>query len=79
MPCVGLGVCRCVACFKKKNKSRGEGLLRGDKGVKDEKEVNSSDYMLRALTLAKPYSGVIFSTPLPSALCPLLTSRFSSF
>ena len=45
----------CRQCFLKKNKSRGEGQLRGEKGAKDEKEIKSSQYMMRALKLARPH------------------------
>ena len=49
----------CHVCFARKNKVRGEGVIRGDKGVKEEVEVTSWQYLLRALKLARPHCGLI--------------------
>lgn len=45
----------CHNCFRRRNKSRAEGVLRGDKGVKDEDEISSRQFLLRALSLLKPH------------------------
>ena len=44
----------CVSCFTSKDKSRGEGVLRGDKGVKEEKEITNTIFMKRAFALCRP-------------------------
>jgi len=45
----------CLICTKKRNKDRGEGLLRGDSGVKEEKDISNWQYMKKALAFAKPH------------------------
>jgi ABC-type siderophore export system fused ATPase/permease subunit len=45
----------CISCFRRGDKSRGEGILRSDQGVKDEKEMSNSTYIVRAVKLAKPH------------------------
>jgi ABC-type multidrug transport system fused ATPase/permease subunit len=49
----------CKPCFLRKNKTRGEGQLRGEKGIKEEVEVSSWGYLLRALALSKRHWLVI--------------------
>lgn len=63
----------CPRCFKKKDRSRGEGQLRGERGTKDEQEVSSVSYMLRALKLAWPHKWIIFL----AFACLLATSAAS--
>lgn len=63
----------CQNCFRKKNRSRGEGQLRGDKGTKDEAEISSTTYVLRAVALAKPHSPLIAL----ACMCLLATSTAS--
>ncbi len=60
----------CARCFSKKDKARGEGQLRGDKGTKDEVEISSTGYMLRALKLMKPHAWIIAT----AIVCLLITS-----
>lgn len=60
----------CVTCFKKKNRGTGEGLIRGDKGAKDEVEISSTGYMLRAVRLATTHWVVI----LGAVVCLIATS-----
>ena len=45
----------CQDCFIKKGKSSGEGRLRGDKGVKHEKEVTPGMYLKQAMRLVAPH------------------------
>ena len=44
----------CVRCFSRKDRSRGEGVLRGDKGLKKEENLSGKVYFKRALTLCWP-------------------------
>ena len=37
----------CNACASKKDRSRAEGVLRGDGGVREEKDVTSCEYFCR--------------------------------
>jgi ABC-type multidrug transport system fused ATPase/permease subunit len=59
----------CNACAAKKDRSRAEGVVRGDGGVKEEKEVTSCAYFCRAMRLAVPHSGTI-----AIAMCALLVN-----
>ena len=59
----------CNACAAKKDRSRAEGVVRGDGGVKEEKEVTSCAYFCRAMRLAVPHSGTIVI-----AMCALLVN-----
>jgi ABC-type multidrug transport system fused ATPase/permease subunit len=63
----------CRSCFLKRDKARGENQLRGDKGAKDEKEVSSSAYLVRALKLTKPHAPIITL----AVVCLLATSAAS--
>merc|ERR1719424_387171 len=45
----------CPACFNKKDKATGEGILRGDKGVKQGGDLSFSQYFARALRLVLPH------------------------
>ena len=45
----------CPACFKKKDKSTGEGVMRGDKGVKSSTDVGRWAYFRRAVRLVAPH------------------------
>ena len=45
----------CPACFNKKDKATGEGILRGDKGVKQGDNLTFSQYFARALRLVLPH------------------------
>ena len=49
----------CNACASKKDRSRAEGVLRGDGGVKEEKEITSCQYFCRAMKLTIPHKGTI--------------------
>eukprot|EP01126_Amoeba_proteus_P067528 TRINITY_DN9992_c0_g2_i5.p1 TRINITY_DN9992_c0_g2~~TRINITY_DN9992_c0_g2_i5.p1 ORF type:complete len:835 (-),score=170.10 TRINITY_DN9992_c0_g2_i5:103-2607(-) len=49
----------CVMCTKKTNKSGGEGLLRTDRGVKEDMDFSNWDYMRKALSYASPHAFVI--------------------
>ena len=41
----------CPACFNKKDKSTGEGVLRSDKGLREKGEMTNFQYLLRGLRL----------------------------
>jgi len=60
----------CVPCFNRKNKLKGEGLLRGDKGLKGEVELDSKTYMKRALAMARPQFTLIAG----ACICLVATS-----
>ena len=45
----------CPACFNKKDKATGEGVMRGDKGVRDVLEVGRMDYLMRGARLIAPH------------------------
>lgn len=45
----------CVKCFKKKDVSKAEGQVRGDKGLKAVEEVKTSAYAWRALKFCRPH------------------------
>eukprot|EP01125_Pyxidicula_operculata_P018213 TRINITY_DN6461_c0_g1_i2.p1 TRINITY_DN6461_c0_g1~~TRINITY_DN6461_c0_g1_i2.p1 ORF type:complete len:857 (+),score=171.12 TRINITY_DN6461_c0_g1_i2:240-2810(+) len=49
----------CLDCTKRKNKDRGEGVLRGDKGVKEEPEISNWEYLKKATIFVKPHIGII--------------------
>jgi uncharacterized membrane protein len=57
--CQPCGFDICNSCAIKNDKSRAEGVLRGDSGVKDEKEVTSWEYFCRAMRLTTPYAGLL--------------------
>ena len=44
----------CPACFNKKDKATGEGMLRGDKGLKPMETLKLSEYLKRGLRRARP-------------------------
>ena len=44
----------CPPCFNKKDKATGEGMLRGDKGLKPMETLKLSQYLKRGLKLARP-------------------------
>ncbi len=44
----------CPACFNKKDKATGEGVLRGDRGIKQSGNLTTSQYLARGLKLAAP-------------------------
>ena len=44
----------CPACFNKKDKATGEGVMRGDKGVRDNKVVGRFEYLMRGMRLIRP-------------------------
>eukprot|EP00048_Salpingoeca_helianthica_P017049 m.235427 g.235427 ORF g.235427 m.235427 type:complete len:701 (+) comp20065_c0_seq1:721-2823(+) len=48
----------CMACFASKSRLGGEGVLRGDKGVKQDVEVSNAAFMKRALGLCRPQMGL---------------------
>src|SRR5690349_15710026 len=60
----------CRTCFKRKNRSRGENQVRGDKGAKDDKEISSTGYMRRSLRMAKPHIPLL----LFATLCLIATT-----
>lgn len=45
----------CPACFNKKDKATGEGILRGDKGVKQGEHLTFTQYLGRAMRLVLPH------------------------
>ena len=45
----------CPACFNKKDKSAGEGQLRGDKGVRNVETIGAGAYFARGLKLVAPH------------------------
>ena len=44
----------CPNCFNKKDKATGEGMLRGDKGLKKMDKLTHAQYLKRGLKLARP-------------------------
>ena len=62
----GAYVCRlcdfdcCAACFNKKDKATGEGIIRGDKGVKHVGALDLRTYMVRGVRLILPELPLIF-------------------
>src|SRR5688572_26845301 len=50
---------QCLDCTKKKTKSRGEGMLRGDKGSVEEREVSNWHYVKKGLSFAAPHTLLI--------------------
>jgi len=65
----------CPACFNKKDRSTGEGVLRGDKGVKSGGALTTSQYFRRGLKLALPQLP-LFGVAL---LCVVTTSALRLF
>ncbi len=49
----------CSICFDRKTRKGAEGLLRGDKGVRTEREMTTRAYFVRALKFAKPNAHLI--------------------
>jgi hypothetical protein len=45
----------CLNCFRKKNLSSAEGLVRNDAGIVEETEVTTWGYVRKALTFLRPY------------------------
>lgn len=45
----------CDKCFAKRDRSQVDGVLRGDKGIKEVTEVKTSSYALRALKFSRPH------------------------
>ena len=45
----------CPACFNKKDKATSEGILRGDKGIKQGGELSFAQYFGRAIRLVQPH------------------------
>ena len=45
----------CPACFNKKDKATGEGVKRGDKGVRDVLEDGRMNYLMRGARLIAPH------------------------
>ena len=45
----------CPACFNKKDKATGEGILRGDKGIKQGGELSFAQYFGRAIKMVRPH------------------------
>ena len=45
----------CPACFNKKDKATGEGVMRGDKGVRDVLEIGRVAYLMRGMRLVAPH------------------------
>ena len=45
----------CPACFNKKDKATGEGVMRGDQGVRDVLDVGRWDYFKRGIRLILPH------------------------
>eukprot|EP00667_Euglena_gracilis_P002229 EG_transcript_2227 len=49
----------CPGCFRRGNRSTGEGLLRTDKGIHEEQPVTNGQYFLRALLLTRPFAHIV--------------------
>jgi ABC-type multidrug transport system fused ATPase/permease subunit len=49
----------CVKCFERKDRTFGESVLRGDKGIKKEENVTGARYIGQAWSLAKPQSRLL--------------------
>jgi ABC-type multidrug transport system fused ATPase/permease subunit len=49
----------CVKCFERKDRTFGESVLRGDKGIKKEENVTGARYIRQAWDLAKPQSQLL--------------------
>eukprot|EP01128_Nolandella_sp_AFSM9_P007822 TRINITY_DN4407_c0_g1_i1.p1 TRINITY_DN4407_c0_g1~~TRINITY_DN4407_c0_g1_i1.p1 ORF type:complete len:948 (-),score=189.43 TRINITY_DN4407_c0_g1_i1:48-2849(-) len=49
----------CLNCTRKKSKGKGEGLIRGDGGVKEERDISNWEYLRRGLFFAKPHLALI--------------------
>ena len=45
----------CPACFNKKDKATGEGILRGDKGIKQGGDLSFAQYFGRAIKMVRPH------------------------
>lgn len=45
----------CPACFNKKDKCTSEGIMRGDKGVRDVLDVGRFEYLMRGVRLIRPH------------------------
>lgn len=65
----------CPACFNKKDKATGEGVMRGDKGVRDMKVVGRFDYLMRGIRLIWPHLG-LFLLALSCLLAQTAASLF---
>ena len=65
----------CPACFKKKDKSTGEGVMRGDKGVKKTADVGRWVYFKRAVRLVAPHVPLF----LVSICCLVATAGLNLF
>ena len=52
----------CNHCAMRANKSGAEGLIRGDKGIKEQKEVTSYKYFCRALSFTSKHIGLVAIT-----------------
>jgi ATP-binding cassette, subfamily B, bacterial len=59
----------CNHCAMRSNKAGGEGLIRGDKGIKEQKEVTSYGYFCRALAFTMKHTHLVCI----SILCLLIT------
>ena len=53
--CVECNFDLCPACYKKRNRNRAEGQLRGDKGVRAERVITISGYLKFAVKLIRPH------------------------
>eukprot|EP00238_Polyblepharides_amylifera_P006005 CAMPEP_0196597224 /NCGR_PEP_ID=MMETSP1081-20130531/90310_1 /TAXON_ID=36882 /ORGANISM="Pyramimonas amylifera, Strain CCMP720" /LENGTH=775 /DNA_ID=CAMNT_0041922543 /DNA_START=73 /DNA_END=2400 /DNA_ORIENTATION=- len=51
----------CLNCFARKDRRRGEGGVRGDKGLREEAGVSAGTYFMRALQLVLPESPLFLS------------------
>uniref|UniRef100_A0A0G4ICQ3 Uncharacterized protein n=1 Tax=Chromera velia CCMP2878 TaxID=1169474 RepID=A0A0G4ICQ3_9ALVE len=49
----------CLACFKRQGSSKSEGLLRSDKGPKEEAVLSTPAYFFRALKLIFPFAHIV--------------------
>ena len=65
----------CPACFNKKDKSTGEGVMRGDKGVRDNAVVGRFDYLMRGIKMIWPHIW-LFSLALGCLLAQTVASLF---
>ena len=68
----------CPACFNKKDKATGEGMLRGDKGLKPMETLRLSQYLKRGLRRARPeISGTLTLTLTLTLPLPLTLTRLA--
>ncbi|CEL94100.1 unnamed protein product [Vitrella brassicaformis CCMP3155] len=63
----------CIPCYKKQGSSANEGLLRSDKGPKEEKTLSTFSYFVRAIRLTIPFFHIVVI----ACLCVAITQTCS--